>query len=83
MSVCLPRRQICFQTNRAGERNIVAERSLYSFRSFIQISLAAYSSMPAMEADIMLAIVPASMARRPSRASSPFLLGANAPMPPI
>src|SRR2546422_8257440 len=28
-------------------------------------------------------MVPASMARTPSRASSPFLLGASAPMPPI
>ena len=44
---------------------------------------AAYSSMPAIEADIKFAIVPASMARIPSRASSPFLFGASAPMPPI
>ena len=43
----------------------------------------AYSSMPAMEADIRFAMVPASMARIPSRASSPFLFGASAPMPPI
>ena len=43
----------------------------------------AYSSMPAIEADIKLAIVPASMARTPSLANSPRLLGASAPMPPI
>ena len=39
--------------------------------------------MPAIEADIRLAIVPASIARTPSRASSPLLFGASAPMPPI
>ena len=42
-----------------------------------------YKSIPAMEADIKFAMVPASMARSPSRASSPFLLGASAPIPPI
>src|ERR1022692_1074251 len=41
-----------------------------------------YRSMPAIEADIRLAMVPASMARMPRRASSPRLLGASAPMPP-
>jgi hypothetical protein len=43
----------------------------------------AYNSIPAIDADIRLAMVPASMARIPRRASSPFLLGASAPMPPI
>jgi hypothetical protein len=42
-----------------------------------------YNSIPAIDADIKFAIVPASIARTPSRASSPFLLGASAPMPPI
>src|ERR1700680_1955473 len=41
------------------------------------------SMIPTIEADIRLAIVPASMARIPSRASSSFLFGASAPMPPI
>ena len=36
-----------------------------------------------MDADIRFAIVPANIARIPSRASSPFLFGASAPMPPI
>jgi len=45
--------------------------------------LAPYSSIPAMEADIRFAMVPASMALIPKRASSPFLLGARAPIPPI
>src|SRR5579884_802397 len=39
--------------------------------------------IPTIEADSRFAIVPASMARTPSRASSSFLLGASAPMPPI
>ncbi len=40
-------------------------------------------SIPAIEADIRFAMVPASIARKPSRASSPRLFGASAPMPPI
>src|SRR5207245_2560346 len=43
----------------------------------------AHSNIPTIEADIRLAIVPASMARMPSRASSLRLLGASAPIPPI
>src|SRR5260370_24253 len=39
--------------------------------------------IPAIEADIRFAIVPASMARKPSLANSPRLFGARAPMPPI
>ena len=42
-----------------------------------------YISIPAMEADIRFAMVPANMARTPRRASSPFLFGASAPIPPI
>src|SRR5579864_5719953 len=42
-----------------------------------------FSMIPTIEADIRFAIVPASMARMPRRASSGFLLGASAPMPPI
>ena len=43
----------------------------------------AHSNMPAIEADIKFAMVPASMARTPSRANSRFLFGASAPIPPI
>jgi Bacterial Ig-like domain (group 3) len=42
-----------------------------------------YNSMPAMQADIKLAIVPAATARNPSLARSLFRFGARAPMPPI
>jgi hypothetical protein len=42
-----------------------------------------YKSMPAIDADIIFAIVPASMARIPSFARSPRRFGARAPMPPI
>jgi hypothetical protein len=42
-----------------------------------------YNNIPAIDADIKFAIVPASMARTPSRASSLRLFGARAPMPPI
>lgn len=42
-----------------------------------------YSSIPAIDAEIRFAMVPASMARKPRRASSLLLLGASAPMPPI
>ncbi len=44
---------------------------------------AAHSRIPAMAADRKLASVPASMARKPSRARSALRLGASAPMPPI
>src|SRR5215470_13159444 len=40
-------------------------------------------SIPAIDADIKFAIVPASMARKPRRARSPRRLGASAPIPPI
>src|SRR6266567_3704402 len=40
-------------------------------------------NIPTMEADIKLAIVPASMARMPNFASWPRCSGASAPMPPI
>ena len=40
-------------------------------------------NMPAMQADMKFAIVPASMAFTPSRARSDLRLGASAPMPPI
>jgi len=39
--------------------------------------------MPAIEADIRFAMVPASIARRPNRAKSLRRLGAKAPIPPI
>jgi hypothetical protein len=42
-----------------------------------------YSNIPAIDAEIRFAIVPANIARIPKRASSPLLFGANAPMPPI
>src|SRR2546426_69437 len=42
-----------------------------------------HSSIPASVADRKLASVPASMARRPSRARSCLRLGARAPIPPI
>src|ERR1700688_1032309 len=42
-----------------------------------------YSNMPAMDAEIRFAMVPAIIARRPNEASSRFLLGARAPIPPI
>ena len=40
-------------------------------------------NMPAIEADIRFAMVPASIARTPSLANSPRLFGAKAPIPPI
>ena len=40
-------------------------------------------SMETMLADMRLAMVPASMARKPSRARSLRRLGTRAPMPPI
>src|SRR5579859_7646929 len=39
--------------------------------------------IPTMQADIRLAMVPASMARMPNLASWPRCSGASAPMPPI
>ena len=42
-----------------------------------------HSSIPAMQADMKLAMVPAATARRPSRARSVLRFGASAPMPPI
>src|SRR5947199_5579565 len=51
--------------------------------SVVTICPASYISIPAMEADIRFAMVPANMARTPRRASSPFLFGASAPIPPI
>ena len=42
-----------------------------------------HSSIPAMQADMKLAIDPAATARSPSRARSDLRLGASAPMPPI
>ncbi len=41
------------------------------------------TSKPTIDADIRLAMVPASMARKPSFANSERLFGASAPMPPI
>ena len=42
-----------------------------------------HSSIPAIVAERKFASVPASMARKPSRARSPLRSGASAPMPPI
>ena len=42
-----------------------------------------HRSIPAMHADMKLAMLPAATARSPSRARSDFRLGASAPMPPI
>ncbi len=42
-----------------------------------------YKSMPAMQADMKFAMVPAATAFRPMRARSDLRLGASAPMPPI
>jgi hypothetical protein len=39
--------------------------------------------MPAMQADMKLAIVPAATALNPSRAKSDLRVGARAPIPPI
>ena len=61
----------------------VSPKSLSQEEVLSRIAMMAYSSMPAIDADIRFAIVPASIARMPSRASSPFLFGASAPMPPI
>ena len=44
---------------------------------------ALHSSTLTIDADIRFAIVPASIARKPSRASSSRLLGASALIPPI
>src|SRR5215471_10243723 len=41
-----------------------------------------HSSIPAMHADMKLAMVPASIAFRPSRARSDLRVGASAPIPP-
>src|ERR1019366_2845352 len=45
--------------------------------------LVGHSSIPAMQADMKLAMVPAATARKPSRARSLLRVGARAPMPPI
>ena len=45
--------------------------------------LRAHVNIPTMEADIRLAIVPASIARIPNLASCPRCSGASAPIPPI
>ena len=42
-----------------------------------------YKSMPAMQADMKFAMVPAATAFSPRRARSDLRLGASAPMPPI
>ena len=42
-----------------------------------------HSNIPAMQADMKFAMVPAATARRPSRARSLLRVGASAPMPPI
>ncbi len=47
------------------------------------LSRSGYSSMPAMHADMKLAMVPAATAFKPSRARSDLRFGASAPMPPI
>src|SRR3984957_1060623 len=47
------------------------------------VSCAHDSMIPTIDADIRFAIVPAALARIPSRARSAFLFGASAPMPPI
>ena len=74
-------------------RNFVFERMNFAARSaransplplLLRFCSGAHFSMiPAMDADIKFAIVPASIARIPSRANSSFLFGASAPMPPI
>src|SRR5580700_2833786 len=51
--------------------------------SGLQTSIDYRSKTETIEADIRLAIVPASMARNPNRARSFRRLGASAPMPPI
>lgn len=60
-----------------------AARAEFRTRWLFRPSYSHYSSMPAIDADIKFAIVPASMARTPRRANSCFLLGARAPIPPI
>src|SRR5215472_5824240 len=42
-----------------------------------------HNSIPAMQADMKLAIDPAATARKPNRARSDLRFGASAPMPPI
>ncbi len=42
-----------------------------------------YNNMPAMQADMKFAMVPAATAFKPMRARSDLRLGASAPMPPI
>ena len=53
-------------------------------RFFFAAAAALIDSMiPTIDADIRFAIVPATIARMPSRARSAFLFGASAPIPPI
>src|SRR5689334_20698808 len=47
------------------------------------LNLQCCTSKLTIDADIRFAMVPASMARKPSFANSERLLGASAPMPPI
>src|SRR5262245_46556592 len=69
------------------DRNLGSEtleaRSEHLYRPRNQSVRFAHSRMPAIAAERKLASVPASMARKPSRARSVFLSGASAPIPPI
>ena len=57
-------------------------------RSFVRaaihwLQLGDHTSIPAMQADMKLAMDPTATAFSPSRARSDLRLGASAPMPPI
>ena len=74
-----------FYTENAG-RTEDTEKRKHKARDRFEMPrnmLRPYDRMPTMEADMRLAMVPASMARMPNLASWPRCSGARAPMPPI
>ncbi len=52
------------------------------FMDSMKAAAIAHSKIPAIQADMKFAIVPAATARSPRRARSDLRLGANAPIPP-
>ncbi len=50
---------------------------------YVSFCFVGHSNIPAMQADMKFAMVPAATARRPSLARSLLRVGASAPMPPI
>src|SRR5713226_4886599 len=74
-----------FTAERLGFRRgrcVFTGNACFHWRSFA-LFFRPHVNIPTMEADIKLAMVPASMARMPNLASWPRCSGASAPMPPI